>query len=692
MSVLRRRAIFSSPLTTWKLGIAVAVVVLLSGQAARPATPCGDPGIDPGAARETMRALASGRDVWGEELLASRDGPTYDGARRHLGPLLYARAPGRTALTESGVYYVPIADPPGANGAAWVALHVADGSQIIRRRVGAESLTIRVGDERYGSCLGRLTPATLRDGWLPILETAYADARGTKYQQESFTTGRRSFVALTASGGATAVFGTMRMNLPAYVAWDGGTPRDVARDAYVAARATFERRWRARLARAVQIDVPEQVVMDARRALLVQDLLLGWRYSIGNAYEEFSYPESPDVAQVLGEQGFPDVERAILLTSLTRRGTPFPNWKRGERLLVSAAHVRRSGDRGYLARATPTLRGFVAALDNDLGDRGLLGRERFSADIPDLVYAFHGQVVAWAGLRAIADVWAQNGYRGDAAKARGAAARLGRALRDAVRRSQRRLPDGSLFIPARLLDGEKPYGSLVEARSGSYWNLVMPFAFSTRFLAPADSRGVLRYMLLHGSRLLGLVRAGAYALYGRDAPFPVSGTDEVYGVNVARFLADTGEADQLVLSLYGGLAAALTPGTFVAGEGASVAPIDGKLYRSMYLPPNGASNAAFLETLRTMLVHETPNGLELASATPRGWLRPGGRIAVRGAPTAFGRVSYTIAVDGKVARVHVDPPPRGRLVLRLRLPSGDRTLNLSGAHRPLDREVRYAPS
>ena len=88
-------------------------------------------------------------------------------------------------------------------------------------------------------------------------------------------------------------------------------------------------------------------------------------------------------------------------------------------------------------------------------------------------------------------------------------------------------------------------------------------------------------MQLHGSRLLGLVRAGAYALYGREAPFPVSGTDQVYGINVSRFLADRGEADQLVLSLYGQLAAAMTPGTFVAGEAASVAPVPGRRARDV---------------------------------------------------------------------------------------------------------------
>ena len=67
----------------------------------------------------------------------------------------------------------------------------------------------------------------------------------------------------------------------------------------------------------------------------------------------------------------------------------------------------------------------------------------------------------------------------------------------------------------------------------------------------------------------------------------------------------------------------------------------------MYLPPNGASNAAFLETLRLMLVHETtdtrgaPRGLELAYATPRAWLAPGSpsRYERR---TSFGPVSFSI--------------------------------------------------
>ncbi len=61
-------------------------------------------------------------------------------------------------------------------------------------------------------------------------------------------------------------------------------------------------------------------------------------------------------------------------------------------------------------------------------------------------------------------------------------------LRRAVARSQRRLPDGSLFVPVRLLDDEQPYDVVVEARLGSYWNLVAPYALASGLFPPAARR------------------------------------------------------------------------------------------------------------------------------------------------------------------------------------------------------------
>ena len=69
----------------------------------------------------------------------------------------------------------------------------------------------------------------------------------------------------------------------------------------------------------------------------------------------------------------------------------------------------------------------------------------------------------------------------------------------------------------------------------------------------------------------------------------------------------------------------MAPDTFVAGEGTTVAPLDGLYHRSTYRPPNSAANATFLETLRLLLDHESAARLDLAFATPRAWLEPGQR-------------------------------------------------------------------
>ena len=401
---------------------------------------------------------------------------------------------------------------------------------------------------------------------------------------------------------------------------------------------------------------------------------------------------------MLSAYGFGDVSRTILRTSLKRRPAPYPNWKMGQKLVGTALYYRLFRDEAYVDDVTPVLGRYVDALGRQISaDRGgLLGRERYSSDIADSVYGLHSQAIAWQGLRSMGLVWAESGHLQLAARSRRLASRLEAGLRAAVRASQVRLPDGSLFLPVRLLDRERPYDTLTASRAGSYWNLVAPYALASGLFAPRSpqAEGALEYVLRHGSRLLGLVRAGAFALYGPEPPNPTSGTDQVYGLNVARFLADEDRPDQLVLSLYGQLAAAMTQGTFVAGEGATVAPLHGEAYRSMYLPPNGAANASFLETLRLTLVHErfdsggAPRGLELGYATPRAWLAPGKRIRVAGIPTSFGPLSFSIRSTARDVRVSIDVParrPLRTLGLRLRLPRGTRITGVTLDGRPYAR-------
>jgi hypothetical protein len=732
--------------------LACAAGAASGAREARSLRPCRHERISAGYSASVRRALKAGQDVWGNELLRSRTGPTYEGAARRLRPLLLAARSKRRYLTRSGIYYIPFGWPTQL-GAHNIALHVADGSGIFANRTRGRKLTITVGRsarELYGSCLSRLSTPQLAEGYLPILQTRYVDGRGVPYSQESFAavqheTGRLvSFVRLTAD--TTAAHQTTRLRFTpsargltmsddgvvvrgrnaqlfvsdggqfdgssvtyevppgtratVYVAWPvvSGPSKPFVVDvtSYLRARQALVDIWSRKLAGGATYDVPEPRVQDAERSLLIQNLTLSWRYSVGNQYHgKLSTPESIYSAGVMGEYGFDALEKSILDASLWRPLSWTPNWKIGEQLLGSARYYALFGDRAYIRELTPQLARYVAHVRRQLLGRSLLRRERYSADVAAKVFGLHTQAVVWDGLRAMASVWESAGYPELGARTRAVAARLGSGLRRAVQRSARRLRDGSLFVPIRLVDGEQPYRKLTSSRPGSFWNLVMPYALASGILPPrtAQARDVLRYMLAHGSRILGLVRASAFTLYGEEG-FPRSGTDQVYGLNMARFLADNDGADQLVLSLYGQLAAAMTPGTYVSGEAATIAPVRGEYYRKMFLPPNSSSNSTLLETLRLMLVHEVKvsggaaSGLELAFATPRSWLRPGRKIAVSDSPTSFGTLSYSLlAAAGSVeASVDVPSSPALRMLkLRLRLPRGKHVTRLFVDGRPYRR-------
>src|SRR4051812_27818035 len=244
------------------------------------AAPC-TRAVTPGYANWVQRALSAKRDLWGSALIARQNGPTYEAVRRLLKPLLFARTKGGT-LTTSGVYYLPFAQPLGVRGATRIALHVADGSEILSQTTKGPGLKVFVGEygrERYGSCLRRLRPAHLASGYLPILDTQYRDAGGTWYQQESFavrglgTGDLVSFVRLTADArhgkggvirlvpegsrrGARVAQGTMSIQVAPgerttmYAAWlvtFGGAPVEIEQPTYDSARARLVDFWAARL-------------------------------------------------------------------------------------------------------------------------------------------------------------------------------------------------------------------------------------------------------------------------------------------------------------------------------------------------------------------------------------------------------------------------------------------------------------
>ena len=715
--------------------------------------PAGAAGVSCASPRATgpysdsiQRAVNSGPDLWGSRLLTSRTGPTLAAAQRYLAPLLLATQRQQRPLTPSGFYYVPLSFGFSSYGPAVFALHVADGSEIVTRHVGGPSLTFYVGNgrERYGSCTARLHPARLAEGYLPIVQTSYVDANGVKYRQESFV-GRAygarsvvSFVKLDVDAGAARSGATVRLvpwkllahSAPDRLAYRGGTRLIVSDDAefvdgvvryrvargdaatiyaewlngpseaktlhadaptYDAARTTVVNYWTTRLTSGMQFDVPEPAVSNAALGVLEQVLAYGWRYSVGNPYEELSFAEALDSAEVAAEYGFPNVARSILQVSLDRlakKPKRFTAFRAGHLLSTAALYYRLTRDRSFIQHETPELARLVRQLQSRQVERGpargRLRPEQLSSDIPYDVDSVNGEIAAWQGLLAIDRVWGVTGHRAAAAHARVLGLSIGYALRSGLRKASRRLSDGSLFVPDALdAPNAGPYDKLTTIREGSYWNLVMPYALASGFF-PAHSRearGLVHYVLAHGSRLLGVPRADAHIIYS-NKPYG-SGLGAVYGLSMSRFMADNDHPDQLVLSLYGMIAIGMTPGTYISGEAISVVPVNGAYYRSMYMPPNSGANASYLETFRQLLVHErrgpsgAPAGLDLAFSTPRAWLADGKTISVQGAPTSFGPVSFSIARTGSRIDVDVTAPPKARVRIRLRLPAGERVRRVS---------------
>ncbi|MFL5961320.1 MAG: hypothetical protein ACJ757_00305 [Gaiellaceae bacterium] len=704
-----------------------------------------------GAVRQ---AVSSGRDLWGERLLSAPGGPTYAAAQRYLTPLLHAVQRRQGPLTPSGFYYVPLSFSFTSYGSTVFALHVADGSEIVTRHVGGPSLSVYVGkgNERYGSCEARLHPARLVDGYLPIVQTSYVDAAGVRYTQESFVGrsygafGARSVISfvklhvdarraragatvrlvpwkrlahtapdrlalrgatrLIASDGAAFVQGVVRYRVArgetatVYAEWlnKPSDARYVRADAktYDAARNVVASFWTERLATGARFDVPEPAVQNAQLGILSQQIAFGWRYSVGNPYEELSFAEALDSAEVAATYGYPSVAKSIIefsLNRLKRKPKRFTTFRAGHILSTAAFYYRLTHDRTFARKATPELHQLVDGIARRQirsgPRRGRLEPEPLSSDIPYSVESVVAPIEAWQGLLAMGRVWSLTGSKDLAERARTLALGISGALRPPLRREMTRLRDGSLFVPDALTGPRGPFDRLTATREGSYWNLMMPYALASGFF-PAHSsaaRGIVRYVLGHGSRLLGVPRADAHIVYA-NKPYG-SGLGQVYGLSMSRFLSDNDHPDKLVLSLYGMLAIGMTPGTYVSGEAISVVPVNGAYERSMYMPPNAGGNASYLETFHQTLIHErrgrygAPTGLDLAFATPRAWLADGKDISVTDAPTSFGTVSYSLSRRGGSVDIHLVLPAHAHARLRIRLPAGERVSGVSLGSRRL---------
>ncbi|RQP09577.1 MAG: hypothetical protein EAS51_11380 [Microbacteriaceae bacterium] len=619
-----------------------------------------------------------------------------------------------------------------------------------------------VGEEGevFGSRLDRLAEPALHDGYLPILQLTYTAESGQTFTRESFVAAGHegpvsSWVSFRATGSAPVriavridapEFGQLRAEGTAVLAEGGVVLRSnhpveldgdtavfrldaaeaaplvlvlvnspdptaatiVDESAYAAAHARTVEYWNGALEAGSGIRVPEKRVMDAYRNLILQNLVLGHRYSIGNPYERTFLMEGHLAVLPLLRFGYGPAYRKNLqeLVDLTNGAGAdwYESWERGTKLSAAAEYFALTGDATVLRENAPRYHEYLASLTEMTASDplGLLAKERYAWDIPEVVYGTHSQAVAWRGMQ---DILLAYRRIGDDSFARYEAAvdTFAERLRESITRAQVQLEDGSLFVPVILEDDSArvPFDVLTASRQGNYWNLVAPYFLASGIIPSDDERlaALLRYMDNHGAFLLGLTRfAGLYEPIpepgevspGGTAGYKVAGIDNAFGIEPVFVLADLGEADRIALVLYAKLAHGMSRGTFLDGEATTIAPVPGEYFRSSWYPPNSTSNALFLLTMRAVLLHEHVDAradlarVDLAPSTPRGWLAPGNEISVTRLPSRIGDVSYTLRTraDGSAVDVAVDLAPGRPAVpvrLHLRLPVAYRAVDLVGS-------------
>lgn len=690
--------------------------------------------------------LKSNQDLWGLAAMRQPNGPSYEFFEPLLPPLRYVNAEFR--------HYPIVLSAPNATVKARLT---SNGSGLNARanlrtwREVGVPVTFRVGadEEIFGGELRKLNGPKLERGFLPVVRLNYTH-RNNDYTQEAFAAVEPALVSngivfvrfsaqwegdaqVTAQFDATAPLLVSQRTLQDTnghaVAWfddrwrwDGAQQKLVAHftrkqqpTLVVATKPAAEVRtfpsvkaykkhrehslltWRALLDRAAPLEVPETLVNDAYRALLVNNFSLlkddRANYSAGNQYERLYQAECGDTARAFLLWGY-DRDTLPMLShqfDYTRANLEFHN--AGFKLQQFAHYFWLTRDTNGVGLLRPKWEKEIKLIvDGREPHSGLFPKERYCGDIAEHVYSLNPNANCWRGLRDFAAVLAEIGQTAEATRLTGIARDFRAAILKAVETSEYRDAKPP-FIPIMFFGKEKPYEHLTESMVSSYWCLLAPYVIGSGVFGPTGSereRWMMDYFQERGGIGMGMVRFHQHSgLFACE-----DGLDDLYGVRYSIKLLELDEVDRALVSFYGKLAQGLTRDTFIGAEGTGLRPLDAA-GRPMYLPPNSTAHAYFLWMLRYLLVQDwdldddgKPETLRLGFATPKRWLEDGKEIKLDRAPTAFGPVSFTLQSRLRKSEVvaKLELPTRQlpkQISLRVRVPDGWQVKSAKAAGKPL---------
>ena len=703
--------------------IPVVLLQVLTFSTARAA----DPSID--------EIMNSKTDLLGEAALKQPGGPSYEFFADKLPPLRYCDA-------DFMHYPITLSAPSSTVKARFVSNGSAINALARQHNWQGEAgipFEFFVGDghERFGSDLNRLNGPKFLGGYLPIVQLSY-ESGGATYGEEAFASvdpifekNAAVFVAFDLkkgdSGRIEAKFENKEYQLYKFDAKTGRLttpdqkllaildgpwkyypgrgalvadlksgesvrliiltdPVDPASASLKADTETFESQrkrcadaWNALLDSGTLVNTPEAVVNDAWRASVIGNFMLlkgdDMRYSQGNQYAKLYIAEGGDATRAAALWGHADDAKRMVtpLFRYTRKNLEF---HQAALKLQMLAHVYRlTRDTAFLNQIRPLWEKEIdIILNGRKTDNGMLPREKYCGDIDTMVFSLNSNANCWRGLRDMSVVLAEiNDPR--AAELAQVAKDYRRIILEHLDKAIRRDVTPP-FVPVALSGEEEPYDPIWGSIMGSYWNLMIEYILGSGIVPPESqtTTDIMNYLQQKGGLCMGMLRARSSPGWWVDG----GRINDLYGTRYALTLLRRDEPDRALVSFYGKLAQGMTRDTFVGCEGSSIGSPDG-LGRQMYLPPNSAANANYLQQLRYTLVQDydvnddgKADTLRLAFATPRKWLSDGKKIEVKRAPTEFGQVSYTIESRLKDGMVNIDLDlPKiapDKTLLRLRLP------------------------
>jgi hypothetical protein len=687
---------------------------------------------DPPAPLPTPAEMAAAReDVWGEAAIRQPGGPSYEFFRDLLPPLRYVN----TAFRH---YPIVLSAPLAPVKARWVS----DGSGINLRadkppmwKESGTPVAFFVGEkaEPFGEDPARLQGPEYEDGYFPIVSVDYAVEK-VSYKQFAFGAVREPFAdhgavyvmfttsqpgrvvarvgtgeKFTASVGE--VFDAKGRTVVRYGPewkWNADKAELVAKvaDRDPAVLLVFTKpaeglsnelprfskesdacitAWKDRLDRKTSLLLPETVVGNAWRSLIIGNYLIAsgdrMHYSAGNAYDHLYEAECGDAVRSLLLFGHTADAKKMIgpLLDFDRKATRFH--VAGHKLQLLAHYYWVTRDKEYIREMRPKWEPVVKFIrESRKTDNGLLPKDNYAGDVNTQVYSLNSNANCWRGLRDMAAVLEDLGEKETAAELWKEAEAFRTAILDAMAKSVRK---DTKFVPVALLGDEPAHDPLTATRQGSYYDLIIPYVLGSGIFGPGDEREgwIIDYLRKHGGLSMGMIRSTPHQGEFDNQP----GVNVLYGLRYNLTLLRRGDRDHALVGFYGHLAQGMTRDTFIGGEGSRFLHGD-KHGRSFYLPPNSASNATFLTTLRYLLIQDwdldddgKPETLRLLDAIPPRWLLPEENsprqaTIIDNAPSAFGEVSLKVYPRVKTGEVLVEvqapPRPVGKWTVRLPDPPG----------------------